>query len=101
MGITGIKKKSVAKINPNQVRIKDYKPDKNNQVDLLVQKAMMDYLDSPLTLERCSTKGWYIFGTQKVFIELKEGKLTSQVGGGYTFFADYLISLHQKLPQKG
>ena len=48
------------------------------------------YWESKLTLQRLEKQGWYIFGTQKIFIMLKSGNLISKVGGGYTFFAKFL-----------
>jgi hypothetical protein len=48
------------------------------------------YINTDLTLERYGNKGWYVFGKTKVFMEFKTGKLTSRVGGGYTFFVTFI-----------
>jgi hypothetical protein len=67
-----------------QCSIKDYKPNTQCEIDMLVYKEMSIYMDSnKLTLKRCEKQGWYYFGTQKIFIMLKSGNIIMKVGGGY------------------
>ena len=49
-----------------------------------------------MTLKK-GNQGWYKFGNIKTHVEYKNGRLTSRVGGGYTFFADFLQDQMRKL----
>jgi hypothetical protein len=55
----------------------------------MVYESLEDYKYSGITLERQKC-GWYVFGTQKVFIEILNERLSVRVGGGYTFMANFL-----------
>jgi len=52
----------------------------------------MDFGKSNLSIERLSKNGWYKFGSVKAFVTVPKGKshLVARVGGGYTFFAEFL-----------
>ena len=55
----------------------------------------------PIHKKSSAAEGWYIFGTQKVFIELKQGNLTFKVGGGFLsgdeFIRNYLDKESSKI----
>ena len=68
-----------------QIRIQNYKPKLDWDIDVSVFKAIIPFRETNLTLERCDRKGWYIFGNKKIFVMIKDSKLVCRVGGGYKF----------------
>jgi hypothetical protein len=66
-----------------------------------VYRTLVGFGRSNLSIQRINNFGWYKFGQIKVFVEVPKGKthIVARVGGGFTFFAEFLKVEHAKQPE--
>jgi chromosome segregation ATPase len=77
-----------------RVESSNFSPQRGDQVDELLAEYV-NQSSCPVPIKKLEQKGYYLFGTRKIFAKVQNGRLVIRVGGGYMSIEEFIEAYGQ------